>query len=153
MRALLQRVAHARVVIDGNDVASILTGLLVLLGIAKSETETDADFILRKVLGIRVFPDTQGRMNLDLQQVGGGLLVVSQFTLMANCRRGRRPSFDDAAPPKDAELLYEYFLERAKASSVPVSSGLFQRHMMIDLVNDGPVTILIDSLDRLRDDD
>jgi D-tyrosyl-tRNA(Tyr) deacylase len=141
------------VVVDGNDVASIRTGLLVLLGIAKSDTETDADFILRKILGIRVFPDKQGRMNLDLQQVGGGLLVVSQFTLMANCRRGRRPSFDDAAAPKDAELLYEYFLERAKASSVAVSSGLFQRHMMIDLVNDGPVTILIDSLDRLREDD
>jgi D-tyrosyl-tRNA(Tyr) deacylase len=141
---------RARVVVDDTEVASINTGLLVLLGIGKSDTERDADFILEKLLHLRVFPDAEGRMNLDVQQVHGDLLVVSQFTLMADCRRGRRPSFDEAASPADAEVLYEYFLKRARNGPVPVSAGLFQRHMMIDLVNDGPVTILIESTDRAK---
>jgi D-tyrosyl-tRNA(Tyr) deacylase len=138
------------VIVDDMEVASINTGFLVLLGIGKSDTQRHADFILEKILHLRVFPDFEGRMNLDVQQVHGELLVVSQFTLMANCQKGRRPSFDEAASPKDAEVLYEYFLERARNGPVPVSAGLFQRHMLIDLVNDGPVTILIDSTDRVK---
>ena len=148
MRALVQRVSSAEIVIDEQTVASINTGLLVLLGISKIDTTQDADYLLDKLLTLRVFPDSDGRMNLDVQQARGKILIVSQFTLYADTRRGRRPSFDKAAGPAEAQLLYDYFITRARGGPVPICTGEFQRHMHVHLVNDGPVTLLIDSADR-----
>ena len=145
MRAVVQRVSQARVDVDGNTVGAIEGGLLVLLGVQAPDTERDADYLAAKIVSLRIFNDAQGKMNLDLQQVRGGVLVVSQFTLYGDTRKGRRPSFVQAAPPEQAEHLYEYFLEAAARHAVPVAHGVFGAHMQVYLVNDGPVTLLLDS--------
>jgi D-tyrosyl-tRNA(Tyr) deacylase len=148
MRILVQRVTEARVTVAENTVAAVGRGLLVFLGIAKTDTMADADYLVEKLLGLRIFPDDAGKMNRNVSQAGGRLLVVSQFTLYADCRRGRRPSFDTAAPPEQASTLYNYFVESVAKSQVSVESGVFQAHMQVTLSNDGPVTILIDSGER-----
>ena len=145
MRAVVQRVSQARVDVDGDTVGAIEGGLLVLLGVQAADTERDADYLAAKIVGLRIFNDAQGKMNLDLQQVRGGVLVVSQFTLYGDARKGRRPSFVQAAPPEQAERLYQYFLEAAARHAVPVAHGVFGAHMQVHLVNDGPVTLLLDS--------
>jgi D-tyrosyl-tRNA(Tyr) deacylase len=119
--------------------------LLVFLGVAKSDTAADADYLVDKLLGLRIFSDNAGKMNLNVSQAGGSLLIVSQFTLYADCRKGRRPGFDGAAPPETAASLYNYFVEAARKGPVPVETGVFQANMKVHLVNDGPVTIQIDS--------
>jgi D-tyrosyl-tRNA(Tyr) deacylase len=124
--------------------------LLVLIGVSKHDTPADADYLVEKLIGLRVFPDHEGKMNCSVQEVGGSLLLVSQFTLYGDCRRGRRPSFDQAAPPEQAQALYDYFVGRARLGPVPVETGIFQASMMVQLVNEGPVTILMDSDDRKR---
>jgi D-tyrosyl-tRNA(Tyr) deacylase len=121
---------------------------VVFLGIGKLDTEEEADYLLDKLLGLRIFPDDQGKMNRSVQEAGGSLLIVSQFTLYGDCRRGRRPSFDQAAPPDRAMALYNYFVEAARRGPVAVETGVFQATMRVHLVNEGPVTILIDSADR-----
>jgi len=150
MRVVLQRVTQAHVVVGQSTVAAIGTGLLVLLGISKTDTAADADYLLEKVAGLRVFPDDGGKMNLNVQEAGGSLLIISQFTLYADCRKGRRPSFDQAAAPDQAQSLYDYFVTAAKRGPVPVETGVFQAMMEVHLVNHGPVTITIDSADRTR---
>lgn len=148
MRIVIQRVSQASVTVDGSTVGSIRTGLLILLGIAKGDTPADADYLVDKVLSLRIFPDDAGKMNRNVEQAQGALLVVSQFTLYGDCRKGRRPSFDQAAPPEIAQSLYEYFVEAARRGPVPVETGLFQASMEVRLLNQGPVTIVIDSPDR-----
>jgi D-tyrosyl-tRNA(Tyr) deacylase len=129
---------------------SIRTGLLAFLGVSRTDTVEDADYLAGKLLGLRIFPDKDGKMNLDVQEAGGSLLVVSQFTLYGDCRKGRRPSFDRAAPPAQAQDLYNYFVESAKRGPVAVETGVFQAMMQVHIVNDGPVTILIDSAERAK---
>jgi D-tyrosyl-tRNA(Tyr) deacylase len=145
MRAVLQRVERASVEVDGAVVGRIATGWLVLLGVAKGDTDEDAARLAEKVLGLRAFVDDDGKMNRSVVEAAGGVLVVSQFTLLGDCRKGRRPSFDEAAPPEEAERLYLLFAERVSASGVPVATGVFRAMMKVDLVNDGPVTLLLDS--------
>lgn len=144
MRALLQRVTEARVTVDGNVTGEIGPGLLVLLGVSKLDTEADAEFVAQKVLNLRIFEDENGKMNRSLLDTGGAMLVVSQFTLYGDCRKGRRPSFDDAAPAGQARALYEHFVAIARRS-VRVETGVFQAHMAVSLVNDGPVTLLVET--------
>jgi D-tyrosyl-tRNA(Tyr) deacylase len=127
---------------------SIRTGLLVFLGVSRTDTVEDADYLTGKLLGLRIFPDEEGKMNRNVQEAGGSLLIVSQFTLYGDCRKGRRPSFDQAAPPDQAQDLYNYFVESAKRGPVAVETGVFQAAMQVHIVNDGPVTILIDSAER-----
>ncbi|HUA33364.1 MAG TPA: D-aminoacyl-tRNA deacylase [Candidatus Binataceae bacterium] len=148
MRAVLQRVSQAEVRIGGKIVGRIGRGLVVLLGVARDDTEADADFICDRTLGMRIFADADGKMNLALTKVGGELLVVSQFTLLADTESGRRPSFIRAAAPDDARRLYEHFLSLAHQAGVKVEAGEFGAMMEVDLVNDGPVTILLDSRNR-----
>jgi D-aminoacyl-tRNA deacylase len=148
MRLLIQRVSTARVTVSERTVGSIGRGLLVFLGISREDTEAEADYLLDKLLGLRIFRDAEDKMNRNIQDAGGALLIVSQFTLYGDCRRGRRPSFDRAAPPDRARALYDYFVAAAGRSPVPVQCGEFQAMMEVHLVNDGPVTILIDSADR-----
>ena len=148
MKLVIQRVTDARVIVDGSTTGAIGTGLLVFVGIARSDTEKDAEYLVDKLLGLRIFPDQEGKMNRSVQEAQGSLLLVSQFTLYGDCRRGRRPSFDQAAPPEKAVVLYNYFLELAKKGPVPVEAGIFQASMDVHLVNQGPVTILMDSADR-----
>jgi D-tyrosyl-tRNA(Tyr) deacylase len=148
MRTIIQRVTEARVAVNEGTIGTIRTGLLVFLGIARSDTAADADYLAEKLLGLRIFPDEAGKMNRNVQESGGALLIVSQFTLYGDCRRGRRPSFDQAAPPEQAQALYNYFVECARRGPVPVETGVFQAAMQVHLVNDGPVTILMDSADR-----
>jgi D-aminoacyl-tRNA deacylase len=148
MKLVIQRVREARVVVDGATTGAIATGLLVLIGIARSDTASEAEYLVDKILGLRIFPDDAGKMNRNIQEAGGALLLVSQFTLYGDCRKGRRPSFDQAAPPEQAAGLYSYFLELAKRGPVPVAAGVFQADMQVHLINDGPVTILIDTSDR-----
>src|SRR5215831_3395781 len=150
MKLVIQRVSQASVVIDGGTVGTIRTGLVVFIGISRSDTLADADYLSDKVLGLRVFPDESGKMNRNIAEAGGSLLVVSQFTLYGDCRKGRRPSFDQAAPPDEALALYNYFVETLRAGPVPVETGIFQAMMEVHLVNQGPVTILIDSGDRAK---
>ncbi|HLA84024.1 MAG TPA: D-aminoacyl-tRNA deacylase [Thermoguttaceae bacterium] len=145
MKACIQRVGRARVTVGGEMVGQIGRGLLVLLGVAEGDTEDDARRMAEKTVGLRIFEDDEGRMNLDLTASGGAMLVVSQFTLLADCRKGRRPSFTDAAPPETAQRLYEVFADHVRRQNVPVATGRFQQHMEVELVNDGPVTILLDS--------
>ncbi len=145
MRAVLQRVSRAAVRVDGAVTGEIGTGLVVLLGIGRGDTLADVEFLVDRVVGLRIFADSEGKMNLNLDQAGGALLVVSQFTLYADTRKGRRPSFLDAAPPDEAIPLYERFLELARARNVVVETGVFAAMMEVELVNDGPVTIVIDS--------
>jgi D-tyrosyl-tRNA(Tyr) deacylase len=145
MRAVVQRVSRAQVTVRGEIVGKIERGLLVLLGVAGTDKEADADYLAEKIAGLRVFEDDAGKMNLALSEKGGALLVVSQFTLYGDVRRGKRPSFDDAAPPQQARKLYEYFVERIRAAGLHCETGRFQETMQVELVNDGPVTILLDS--------
>jgi D-tyrosyl-tRNA(Tyr) deacylase len=145
MRAVIQRVSRADVKVDGTTTGAIAQGLLVLLGVGKGDTGKDAEYLVEKILGLRIFPDDDGKMNRSVVDAGGGVLVISQFTLFGDCRRGRRPSFDDAAAPEDAQRLYEHFVEGIRTRGVPVETGVFQAHMGVELVNDGPVTILLDS--------
>ena len=150
MRLVIQRVREARVTVNDGVTGSIRTGLLAFLGVSRTDTVEDADYLAGKLLGLRIFPDKDGKMNLDVQEAGGSLLIVSQFTLYGDCRKGRRPSFDQAAPPDQAQDLYNYFVESAKLGPVPVETGVFQAIMQVHIVNDGPVTILIDSAERAK---
>ena len=145
MKAVIQRVENASVSVEGSEVSRIGAGLLVLLGVEKGDSEKDADFLLDKIIHLRIFEDGEGKMNRSLADVSGELLVVSQFTLMADCRKGRRPSFTDAADPAQAARLYEYMLSRAQEKIPRVGQGQFQAMMKVTLVNDGPVTILLES--------
>src|ERR1019366_8947379 len=145
MRALLQRVSQARVTVDGSVVGEIGAGLLILLGVAKPDTLANAEFLVDKILNLRIFPDPAGKMNLSLLDTRGELLVVSQFTLYGDCRKGRRPSFDAAAPAEQARTLYESFLALARRSGLRVETGVFQAHMDVSLVNDGPVTLMLET--------
>jgi D-aminoacyl-tRNA deacylase len=145
MRAVVQRVLRAQVKVDAVIVGEIGRGLLVLLGVTQADTETEADYLADKIVGLRIFDDANGKMNLDAFTVGGGILVVSQFTLYGDVRRGKRPSFDAAAAPEHARGLYEYFVARIRAAGLPCQTGRFQETMQVELVNDGPVTILLDS--------
>ena|ERR1051326_7659754 len=145
MRVVIQRVKQARVEVDGQVTGTIGPGLVVLLGIAKTDTEQEAEYLLKKVLGIRIFPDDNGRMNRNIQETGGSLLIVSQFTLYGDCRKGRRPSFDLAAGPEQAGRLYAHFVDEARKTGISVQTGVFQALMQVHLVNDGPVTLICDS--------
>jgi D-tyrosyl-tRNA(Tyr) deacylase len=140
MRGVIQRVSSASVVVDGEQVGAIGRGILVLLAIEKNDTKALADKLVRKIIAYRVFPDDKGHMNLSLQDVGGGLLVISQFTLAANTRKGLRPSFSSAAPPDQAEVLYDYFVKSAIKTHPVVEQGVFAADMKVELINDGPVT-------------
>ncbi len=145
MRTVLQRVTRACVKIESEVVGEICGGLVVLLGIARDDAEADAKYLLDKMANLRIFDDAEGRMNQSVVEAGGGLLVVSQFTLYGDARRGRRPSWSDAAAPEVAEPLYEFFVEEARKVVRCVATGSFRRMMQVELVNDGPVTILLDS--------
>jgi D-tyrosyl-tRNA(Tyr) deacylase len=145
MRAVVQRVSRARVTVNGETTGEIGLGLLVLLGVGQADTEADAAYLAEKVSGLRVFEDAQGKMNRSMQDVNGSVLAVSQFTLYGDVRRGKRPSFDAAAVPQKARQLYEFFVERIRASGLKCETGRFQEMMKVELVNDGPVTILLDS--------
>jgi len=145
MRAVLQRVTRASVRVGGETVGEIGPGLVVLLGVARDDAEQDARYLVEKVLNLRVFDEEGGRMDLSVSDAGGALLVVSQFTLYGDVRRGRRPSWVEAAPPELAEPLYEFFVTEARRAGVRVETGSFRRMMEVELVNDGPVTILLDS--------
>jgi D-tyrosyl-tRNA(Tyr) deacylase len=145
MRAVVQRVARARVVIDGQTVGEVGRGMVVLLGVSHDDTAETAAWLADKIVGLRVFNDADGKMNLAVGDVGGGVLVVSQFTLYGDCRKGRRPSFIDAARPEVAVPLYEAFVNAVKALGVPVATGRFGAMMQVELVNDGPVTLILDS--------
>ena len=145
VRAVVQRVAEASVRVDGEILGSIGPGLVVLLGVRGGDTEADADYLAEKVLNLRVFPDETGQMNRSVLDASGGLLVVSQFTLLGDVRKGRRPSYSDAAPPEEAKRRYEQFVSRLRSSGLEVATGLFRAAMDVALLNRGPVTILLDS--------
>jgi D-tyrosyl-tRNA(Tyr) deacylase len=145
MRACVQRVSQARVEVAGEVTGQIELGLLVLLGVAADDSEDDARQMAAKIAGLRVFDDAEGKMNLALADVSGAMLVVSQFTLLSDCRKGRRPNFTAAASPELAERLYETFVEQVRHEGIRVATGRFRQHMEVSLVNDGPVTLLIDS--------
>ena len=147
MRAVIQRVSKASVTVDGAVTGSIGVGLVVLLGVAKGDRAATAEALVDKIVHLRVFADDAGKMNLSLADIHGSLLVVSQFTLYGDCRKGRRPSFDAAAPAEDARRLYEHFVELARMRGVPTETGVFQAHMEVSLVNDGPVTLILETLD------
>jgi D-tyrosyl-tRNA(Tyr) deacylase len=145
MRVVLQRVSEARVRVDGEIVGEIGLGLLALLGVTHNDTAEQAEWLADKVVGLRIFEDDQGKMNRDVTEARGGILIVSQFTLYGDCRKGRRPSFIEAAPPAMAVPLYEAFVNAVKARGVPVATGRFQAMMRVELVNEGPVTVIVDS--------
>ncbi len=145
MRIVIQRVSSASVTVGGQVTGAIGRGLLVLLGVSKEDRPQDADYLVEKTLGLRIFPDENDKMNLSITDAGGALLIVSQFTLYGDVRRGRRPGFDRAGAPEAAKQLYEYFVSRARATGIQVETGVFQAEMKVALVNEGPVTILCDS--------
>ena len=145
MRAVVQRAKRALVRIDGETVSEIGAGLCVFLGVEKGDDAAALDYLAGKIVNLRIFQDPEGRMNLSLQQTGGAMLVVSQFTLLADCRKGRRPSFIDAEEPDKAQSLYRDFIAKVQEQGIEVGTGVFQAKMEIELVNDGPVTILLDS--------
>jgi D-aminoacyl-tRNA deacylase len=145
MRAVVQRVSRAKVTVADEVAGEIGTGLLVLLGVGEKDAQADADYCAQKICGLRIFEDADGKMNRSVGDVGGSILAVSQFTLYGDVRRGKRPSFDSAAKPDQARKLYEYFVERVRAEGLCCETGRFQEMMQVELVNDGPVTILIDS--------
>jgi D-aminoacyl-tRNA deacylase len=145
MRAVVQRVTRARVTIEDEVVGEIEHGLVVLLGIARDDTREDADYLAPKIIALRIFDDAEGRMNVSIKDIDGGLLIVSQFTLYGDVRRGLRPSWSDAAAPEIAEPLYDYFVESSRELLGRVETGSFRKTMQVELVNDGPVTILLDS--------
>ncbi|MBV8843966.1 MAG: D-tyrosyl-tRNA(Tyr) deacylase [Bryobacterales bacterium] len=145
MRAIVQRVTQARVEVDGAVVGQIGSGMLVLLGVAKTDTAAGAEFLAAKIVNLRIFGDEAGKMNRSVIEAGGSLLVVSQFTIYGDTRKGRRPGFEQAAPPEQARALYEHFVEAARRSGAPVQTGVFQAHMAVSLINDGPVTFIVES--------
>jgi len=145
MRAVVQRVSRAQVAANGEIAGEIGLGLLVLLGVRQEDTEADATYLAEKIAGLRIFEDDEGKMNRSAQEVGGSVLAVSQFTLYGDVRRGKRPSFDGAAPPEQARELYEFFVEQIRAAGLCCETGRFQAMMQVELVNEGPVTILLDS--------
>lgn len=145
MRAVVQRVHQAAVTVNGKTVGEVGKGLVVFLGVGHEDGETDSDYLAGKIAGLRIFEDDQGLMNLSLQDIGGAVLSISQFTLFGDCRKGRRPGFSAAAPPEKAEALYNHFCASLRAQGLKVAAGIFQAEMRINVDNDGPVTILIDS--------
>jgi len=145
MRVVIQRVKEAQVKVAGQMVGQIARGMLVFLGIAKADSQLSADYLVKKITELRIFEDTQGKMNLSAQEVGGQYLVISQFTLYGNCDKGRRPSFDEAASPALGEELYNYFVAQLKGTKAIVETGVFRATMDVSLINDGPVTFIIDS--------
>jgi D-tyrosyl-tRNA(Tyr) deacylase len=145
MRAVVQRVSRASVVIDGQTAGAIDAGLVVLLGVTHDDTPERAKWLAEKIAGLRIFNDADGKMNRDLAEVGGAMLIVSQFTLYGDCRKGKRPSFIDAAPPELAIPLYESFINGVKALGIPTATGRFGADMKVDLINDGPVTLIVES--------
>lgn len=145
MRAVVQRVSHASVSVEGNLISEIDQGFLVLLGVGQGDTSEDAKYLADKISNLRVFDDEQGKMNLSIKDSGGRMLVVSQFTLFGDCRKGRRPSFSQAGPSDLANTLYEEFIVAVRAQGIDVRTGQFQTHMAVSLLNDGPVTMLLDS--------
>lgn len=148
MKVLLQRVTGASVSVAGEVVGRVGRGLVIFVGVAGGDTEKEAQYLAQKTVGLRIFPDAEGRFNLSALDIKGELLVVSQFTLMADTRKGRRPSFVEAAPPAQAEALFEQFVKEARASGLKVETGRFQQHMQVEIHNDGPVTILLDSREK-----
>ncbi len=149
MKALIQRVSQASVTVDGEEVGKIGQGLVVLLGVAVGDTEKDAQYLVPKIVNLRIFTDAQDKFNLSALDVNGELLFVSQFTLLADARKGRRPSFIEAAPPGQAEALFNYAVGLARESGLKVATGRFQQHMQVEIHNDGPVTIMLDSRDKV----
>lgn len=145
MRIVLQRVKQAHVDVGGESVGTIGPGLVIFLGVTHADSREDADYLVDRIVHLRVFSDAEGRMNLSILEAGGAFLVVSQFTLYGSCKKGRRPSFDQAAPPEHACKLYDYFVERLRLSNKKVETGVFQAEMEVHLVNDGPVTFILDS--------
>ncbi|EAT16916.1 D-tyrosyl-tRNA(Tyr) deacylase [Desulfuromonas acetoxidans] len=145
MRAVLQRVTQADVQVDGDTTGAIDQGILVLLGVARDDSVADVDYLVDKLVNLRIFEDDAGKMNLSLEQIGGKVLAVSQFTLLADCRKGRRPGFSAAAPPDEADALYQGFVARLRQRGIAVECGVFQADMKVSLINDGPVTLLLDS--------
>ena len=151
MKALLQRVTKASVSVGGEVVGSIGPGLVVFVGVANGDSERDVQYLAEKTTGLRIFDDGQGRLNLSVQDIGGELLLVSQFTLLADARKGRRPSFTDAAPPAQAEALFNHFVEQVRATGLKVATGRFQQYMQVEIHNDGPVTIMLDSREKFAE--
>lgn len=145
MRAVVQRVVKGSVSVDEDVIGQIGKGYVVLLGVAEEDTEIDASYLADKIVNLRVFPDEEGKMNLSIREVGGSVLVISQFTLLGDCRNGRRPSFIQAARPEQADLLYNSFVKYIEKFGVEVATGRFQTEMQVEIINDGPVTILLDS--------
>jgi len=145
MKAVIQLVSQAAVSVDQQIIGAIDHGLLILLGVGAADTEKEADYLAAKISGLRIFPDHNGQMNLSIQDTGGAMLIVSQFTLYGDCRKGRRPSYNQAAPPVRAKQLYEYFIERIRELGITVACGQFQAMMEVQLINQGPVTIILDT--------
>ncbi len=145
MRAVVQRVSESAVRVEDEVTGSIKKGLMVLLGVCRGDSEKEARYLADKISGLRIFEDDAEKMNLSLEDVGGAMLVVSQFTLYGDCSKGRRPSFIDAAPPKEADALYNAFIEAVRFKGIPVETGRFQTHMEVSLTNDGPVTLIVES--------
>ena len=145
MKAVIQRVTRASVEVDGKIVGQIRAGLVVLLGVAKGDTESDLAYLAEKIPALRIFSDEAGKMNRSLAEIGGGVLAISQFTLLGDTKKGRRPGFDQAADPDAAKRLYEQFVERLRQTDLTVETGVFGAHMKVELVNDGPVTFVLDS--------
>jgi len=145
MRILIQRVSRAEVRVDGRIMGQIGPGIVALIGIASGDTTGDADYLAGKLIHLRIFSDAAGKMNLSAEDTGAGLLLISQFTLYGDCRKGRRPGFDAAAAPERARELYDYFVDKVRQGGLPVQTGVFQAHMEVELINDGPVTFLLDS--------
>lgn len=148
MKALLQRVSQASVSVNGKIVGKIDSGLVVLVGIASGDSINDATYLVQKIAGLRIFTDSAGKFNLSVQDISGAILAVSQFTLLADARKGRRPSFTDAAPAVEAEKLFDLFVQELRKTNLKVETGLFQTHMLVEIHNDGPVTIILDSRDK-----
>jgi D-aminoacyl-tRNA deacylase len=145
MRATIQRVESASVKVDSQLISKITKGILVFIGVGKEDTDKDADYVASKIMCMRIFDDNEGKMNLSLADINGQALIVSQFTLFGDCRKGKRPSFESAADMEKAKVLYEYLVEKCKQSNLVIGKGVFRENMLVDLVNDGPVTILLDS--------
>jgi D-aminoacyl-tRNA deacylase len=150
VKVLVQRVSKASVSVDGEVIGSIGKGLAVLVGVAQGDTSQDARLLAGKTAELRIFSDAEGKFNLSVKDTGGELLIISQFTLMADTRKGRRPSFTDAAPPDAAEKLFEEYVAAARATGLKVATGRFQAHMLVEIYNDGPVTVMLDSKDKER---
>ncbi len=148
MKALLQRVTKASVTVNSEVISRIGKGLVALIGVARDDTEADIDYLAEKIINLRIFTDETGKFNLSLLDVRGEILIVSQFTLLANTRKGRRPSFIEAAPPAEAERLFNLFVEHVRSKGLKVATGRFQEHMLVEIHNDGPVTIFLDSRER-----